>query len=409
MTLLSDGLHTEIYFVVGIRSNFRDLLPNAFGSAVKWGFTPRILDVGAMIDGWRSYLNDWREQGLHDSVTYIRNRSEFSKFSKGIVARRTVFLFLYLPDKNLRPLWRKLQGTGARVGAIVAGPVPSYTSDSERLAGQLKFGKWWLAAKRQLKPRPDFWITAGSACNDMYRSYFRTLKHVPEIPAHSIDYERSLFAAVDENHQTQQCEKIVMLDQGWFSKPRPDFLDSSNYPPTTETDYSRDICHYLSYAGQRMNCEVVVACHPKADLTATRDTYPGFRVEQGNSQCFVNEANLVVANSTTAIQYAVLQNIPVVLFSSEQLQHSIVNPLFEGYRREINPSVVFIDDEESYGKSIDNLQVDSLAYEQFVMRYVKHPESADESLWEIVFKGIVQIGTSPNLSNSDLKKVSENV
>jgi hypothetical protein len=238
----------------------------------------------------------------------------------------------------------------------------------------------------------------------MYQSYFRTLRGVPEIQIHSIDYERIRMER-DSGESEAAGANVVVLDQGWFSKPRPDFLDSSNYPPTNQASFSHAMCAYLDFLVETLEATVVVVCHPKADLEATRRLYPGIRVEQGDTHRFVRSASVVLANSTTAIQYAILEHKPVILFTSRELDDSIVFPLFEGYRREINPSVVRIDDDETYAESVSAIGVDQFAYDRYTIRFVKHMDSPDIPLWEIVFQGLSRIVEQHNSLRPMLSRI----
>lgn len=372
-----------LYLVVGIRSNFAELLADGLATARRHGFDPRIVDVVELVEGWKPYPNDWAALGLADDVLRIADREAFSALVASPGFHRAVVLFLYLPDRHLRPLWRQMAAAGARVGVIVAGPVPTESSLPRGRSPRAVAARAWLRLKRRFKPRPDYWITAGSVCRSLYASYFRSLDGVVEIHAHSLDHERLRRAGPAAAESTG----VVFLDQGWFSKPRPDFLDPSRYPPMDETAYARGVrglLEHLRSAGQR----VVVCAHPKASLAHTRSLFDGFDVRQGNTAGLVGGAHLVIAHSTTAIGHAVMHRVPVLLFDSAALRTSIVAPLLAGYRRELGLATVALDEPASYDRSVAAAVVDDAAYDRYLDRYVKQADSPDAGLWEIAFGGL---------------------
>jgi hypothetical protein len=209
------------------------------------------------------------------------------------------------------------------------------------------------------------------------------LKGTHEIHAHSIDYEiyayRSRDATVDGKNVN------VFLDQGWFTKPRPDHLPQDGYPPTCEDRYRPSVRMLLRRVKELTGRPVVVSCHPKADLEATRLLYDGFEVHQGNTVEWVRSASLVIANTSTSIQYAVLFDKPLLLFTNDELNGSFLRTNLDGYREELDAPVVNVDSLEGLEGALQRACLARRNYARYIARYIKQPDSPARPLWDIVF------------------------
>lgn len=386
----------SIYLVVGIRSNFSWTLTSAMAAGRRYGYTPWILDVGASVSGWRGYPNDWNKLDLADWVIKLSSRGEILKFIRKKMDESSIVLFLYLPDDHIRYIWFAMKKQGAAVGAIVAGPVPTQSSRCGKPSSiKDHIVDAGVFVKRQFKPIPDFWITSGPVCKGLYHNYFRRLKDVPEIKAHSVDYEKYRLSKDNKGMSNMPTDYALLLDQGWFTKPRPDFLDARQYPPARISSYAVKMRRFLSRIETMAGAKVIVACHPKADYSATRELYSGFEVSAEDTVGLVSGARLVIANSTTAIQYAVLERKPIVLFTSNELDGSIVRPLMEGYRRALRVPVVNIDHDSISKDTLEGLSVQGESYREFEYAYIRHADSPAQPLWDTVFDGISRLhGTS---------------
>jgi hypothetical protein len=379
----------RFWFVTGIRSNLRGLLREAVETAGRHGFDARILDVGRIVPRWRNYPNEWQELGLGDLVDRPRSRDELSRFARASVDESATLLFLFPPNRYMRPIWRLLRRRGARIGVIMVGPIPAARHGPEL---RYPFFRPLVAAARRLKallkPRPAYWVVSGSECLSQYRWYFRTLEGVQEIRAHSIEYENFLQAR--GTGDGNRPEVNVFLDQGWFTKPRPDFVSAADYPPTGEAGYQTAVRAFLRRLEEKTRRSVVVSCHPKADLPATRALYRGFEVQQGNTADWVKRASLVVANTSTSIQYAVLYDKPLLLFTSDELDRSLLRKNLEGYREELGVPVVNLDRPDAIDTALAQAAQARRSYARYARRYIKHPDSPERPLWEIIFQALEQ-------------------
>ncbi len=392
------GSSPHCYFVVGIRSNFRGLLKDAIETAKRYGYVARILDIHQIVSGWEKHPNDWDEVGLQDEVVLFSTTREFGRFVAKNVDHESPVLFLYPPDRFIRKFWFKFQRRKAPVGLVTIGPVPSLQHCSQ--AGLMGLRKILFLMLRPLKalfkPSLAFWVVSGTACTNKDRRMFRSWRSAQLIYAHSIDYELFRLMSMDSNNLTRNDGRVVLLDQGWFSKPLPEYYRKpSIYPPTTYDNYRRGILDFLARIEKHTDCPVVIGCHPKADLAETQRLYEGYEVVRGATKELVARASMVVANSTTSIQFAVLFRKPILLFTSDELETSVMAPLVAGYQHELGLELVNIDRLSGVSEIIDRVAIDEERYGVYINRYIKQDASPQLPLWEIVFQGLAKSTGGP--------------
>lgn len=375
------GSHTpfDYVFVVGIRSNFLGLLPDAIHEANERKLTTRIVDVHPILPDVSKYPNDWRSVGLESEVTTVTDSRAMDEFLTRHVSASTIVVFLYPPDRHLRPIWRRFASRGARVGAMLISPMPTSswtTGESCRPAWQ-RIG---LYLKSWLKPRPDFIVVSGTVCRRLYETYFRSLKDVHTIKAHSIEYELCRRARTDDRISGRVA---AFLDQGWFSKPKPPFVDASQYPPLTLETYRELTRSLFDLLEGQFGLEVIVCAHPKGDRRATEALFEGREVAFGETLSIVRDSSLVIAHNSTSLVYAIIFGKPLVLFDCEQLRNSIFRESFAALRRELPLPVVDLDHPRI--TTVD-LSPDQTHYERFLTRYIKQDPGNSGSVWQILYE-----------------------
>lgn len=372
-----------------MRSNFLTLLPEALNEASRQQFRACILDIHPFIPNWRNHPNDWRALGIEDAVNILKTKRELDDYARLHIDQNSIVLFLNLPDRGIRHIWRALAARGAKVGVITVGPLPVFSGRaSSSIANVLELLKRFaLSVKRMIKPVPDFWIMSGTACRDIYRNFFSSVRDTCWISAHSIDYENTLKFPAGDGDASPSDAPIVFLDQGWFSKPPPYAIPNNSYPPASYSSYRESIHSFLVELEDILKRPVVISLHPKASRSRSEELYAGHELSTSSSAELVSKSSLVVGNSSTSIQYAVIYGKPVLLYTSNELQESIMHPTMLGLKKALGAPVVNIDKLSDMPDLTKQLGVDTERYRQYLERYVRMPSAADAGMWEIVFRG----------------------
>ena len=386
----------ELMIVVGIQSNYRTLLKQAIGVGENYNFATRILDLNALVEGWKPYPNDWAALGLESHVTKIGSIQELRRFAQ----ERThdpssIVLFLYPPTGSFRTAWKVLQAKFPETGLITISPVPNMhrQSDNPRLKNPLhKLRTILRRVKSYIKPNPSFWIISGSECIPIFTSYFRSIRKTRLIYTHSLEYELFHYSASAPNDYVQRKNNyILMLDQGWYSKPKPDFLSDDQYPPAPREKFGSEIRSFLHRLSVSTGLDVIVSCHPKANIDDTKALYAGFEVVDEPSSELIRNCEIAIANSSTSIGYAILANKPLVLFTSDELSRSIVHESEVAISRELGVGLFNISKESIV--DIDELKnpMRKSRYSDYIHRYICQESAPKLPLWDSVFSSLSQI------------------
>ena len=254
-------MEKELLIVAGIQSNYRTLLKQAIDVGKNYNFKTRILDLNSLIAGWRPYPNDWQDLGLSSDVIEIETLKDLRSFVRTkSTTWNPIVLFLYPPHGNFRKAWKILQSQFPQTGLITISPVPNASrqrvgSPSSTLNDRLRS----LAQKIKslLKPAPSFWIISGSECIPIFSSYFRSLKSTKLIYTHSLEYEFFHYSSADSfTQEITSNGYLLVLDQGWFSKPKPDFLTDKEYPPAPIETSCITAISSASARTTRRSCEI---------------------------------------------------------------------------------------------------------------------------------------------------------
>ncbi len=380
----------KVFFLGGILSNYRGLLPGAMAAGQARGFQTGILDVVNLVPRWKPYPNPWKQLGLVDRVTVFADDAELRRFAATAgtpdrpMARRDIVIFLHPPGPEIRWIWDLLQFAGLAVGVMTINPVPTIHALRGWRQGVEAFLKRPLRRlKAVTKPVPAYWIISGAGTLDCYRSYFRHLRGTRIIKAHSADFEA--FQAVADGQERKTGETIVFLDQGWHTKLRGNFRADGRYPPTGEDVYRRSVVAWLTSLQAASGLRVVIAAHPKGNIERVREVYQGIEVSSQPTALLVRNASIVIGNCTTSLQFAVMANKPICLFTSDELDQSLMLPGLLGYQRALNAPVVNIDHPPDSRELLDSLRVDPARYLAFLHEYIVHRDSGNGTLWDKVF------------------------
>jgi hypothetical protein len=383
----------ELLIVVGIQSNYRSLLKDAIDTGSKYDFTTRILDLNELVEGWKPYPNDWDELGVSSFVDKINDFRHLKQFARGKTNKnQTIILFLYPPAGKLRKAWKILQKTFPNTGLITISPVPNanrQTDHSAPVAGQNAIKSILRKAKSLIKPVPSIWVISGTECIPIFTSYFRSHDATKFIYTHSLEFE-FLHYGRKTKHPENLTKKdyILVLDQGWFSKPKPDFLTDKQYPPASRQKFSEEISQLLDHLYQATGREVIVSCHPKADIYDTKKLYLGYKVVNLPTAKLIQNCSMAIANSSTSIGYAVMADKPLVLFTSDELSRSIIHSAELAISRELN--IEFINISENRVPDIEELTSANRRkqYVRYCQRYIRQDRAPKLSLWDTVFSGL---------------------
>ncbi|MEK9941403.1 MAG: hypothetical protein VW771_02880, partial [Gammaproteobacteria bacterium] len=178
---------------------------------------------------------------------------------------------------------------------------------------------------------------------------------------------------------------IVLIDQGFTSHPDR-FLIPDRAGISFEGTY-RPLVDFLRHLSTIFDATIKVAAHPKASLAETIKIFSDFEVTSEDTMEMISAADLVVTHSSTAIQWAVFFNKPIVLFSTPELDESRLGPTAAGFVEQFNARKVDICQEYQW---IDErtFDIDHFRYAAYRRNFVKGSASSEMSLKDIVISNL---------------------
>jgi len=207
--------------------------------------------------------------------------------------------------------------------------------------------------------------------------------------AHYLDYDIYL---QNKNEPVDQAKITgVFLDQ--YLPLHPDCLYMGIDFPLSPDDYYPKICAFFEILEQKTKAEIVIAAHPRADYDHAPDYFCGRRIVKGDTLRLVRESSFVLAHSSTAIDFAVLYNKPLLFLTTDALEKmvsgkNIIGVDIQAMSSELGKIPLNMDHVSGidWEKAMD---VDEEIYRQYRDHYIKKQGTPEKQAWDI-FSSFIQ-------------------
>ncbi len=208
------------------------------------------------------------------------------------------------------------------------------------------------------------------------------------IYAHAMDYD--LFLTERENHTDHGNLAVFIDDCVGFNL---DFQMMGEKSPVSAEDYYPRLRALFDRVETELGVEVVVAANPRMDYRAHPHLFGPRRVEYGKTAALVAGSRLVIGGRSTALGFAVLFRVPILLVAMRaQRDHWSNRPAFDLFTRDLGTPVHLFDDPAAVDLT-HALETDAGAYDRYLETYFKVPEAPERGLyWEIVFDHLARAG-----------------
>lgn len=285
------------------------------------------------------------------------------------------------------PIFRALAKCAARDVIVRANALPLPPSSFRQRLRKVTPGKLldFLVAKpglwQRLCPAPGRIIYGGAATRPQAGAALRL------ISAHALDYDLFL-----RQPALKRSEPLaVFLDQ--CLPFHPDFAILGNRPPVSAENYYPALSRLFTELERGSGLRVVIAGHPRAPKH--KNYYPGFEVVYGQSQSLVRRAALVMAHSSTAVNFAVMYRKPLLFLTSNELARS-QGHIIAGLAVLLRAPCLNID---LPGQNLAAPPaMDEQAYAAYLAQYIKEPGSPDLPFWQILLNDLrAEEGHAPNV------------
>ncbi len=222
----------------------------------------------------------------------------------------------------------------------------------------------------KLAPQPGCIIYGGTACRPLPGETPRP------ISAHALDYDLFLQAPPAGEREPM----AVFLDQCFPF--HPDFQVLKRKTPVTAERYYPSLCRFFDALEQATGLRTIIAAHPRAPKD--RDLFAGRVTVSGQSLDLVQRASLVLAHTSTAVNFAVMYKTPLLFLNTAELSAS-EGPTIAGLAAHLNAPCFNVDAlPVGWPNMLKATSDPAESYAAYAAQYIKEPGSAELPFWQIL-------------------------
>ena len=196
--------------------------------------------------------------------------------------------------------------------------------------------------------------------------------------AHSLDYDICL---KNKNLPLQEKNTAVFLDE--YYPFHPDYIYLGLKPPVTAEQYYPPLNRFFDRVEKELGLEIVIAEHPRSAYEKHPEYFSGRKRIKGNTANLVRECKLVLAHSSTALNYPNIYQKPVIFLTSRSIDASWLGSAIKAMACWFGKKPVFVDELETLDLKKE-CQTDLEAYKRYRQAYIKTDNSEDLLFWQIV-------------------------
>lgn len=201
------------------------------------------------------------------------------------------------------------------------------------------------------------------------------------IYGHDFDYDvyLELNECPSSNNQPSKSG-LVFLDQNLVG--HTDFLSSSDGCPVTSSEYFQSMLNAFEVIKSQLRLPVYIAEHPRVFGESSWGN--AYRVIKGGTAQLVKNSDIVACHYSTSVKFAVLFNKPILFLVTNELANSKYGRVVEKFATELGKSVINVDKNLDLINWHSELYVDTVKYKVFTDKYIRHPQSSELPLWNLI-------------------------
>ena len=231
----------------------------------------------------------------------------------------------------------------------------------------------WMAIK------PASLILAGG--EQCLKYHYPTDKNTEVLWAHTFDYDLYL---KERDIPFTKRSIAVFLDE--YFPFHPDFIQGGVQSPINADKYYPLLNKFFNCVEQELGLEVIIAASPRSKYEEHPDYFEGREWIRGETIRLVKESQLVLAHSSTALNFVNLFNKPVIFLTSHDLdkscqgnwQGSLIRVMANWFGKD----PIFMDSDIINWEW--ELTVSASNYDRYRQAYIKTEHSEDILFWQIV-------------------------
>lgn len=243
-----------------------------------------------------------------------------------------------------------------------------------------------------LRPRVQYFIYGGTFALINSANILKQANNL--ISAHTSDYDVFLQEELKSSKKNDNSDKkrekyIVFVDQNFLDDPDRYLLHNSNRViDSIRLDYYRKVGVFFDYMEDKFSYKIIIAAHPRSDIELLSKNYKNRRVVINNTAQLIKNCKFCLVHSSTAINFAILYQKPIVIFKMKLFNH-VMSKYQDSVSDEManytNSDIVHID---SNNYNVNYPLVDTEAYSKYKSMFIKENNSENKIFWKILLESI---------------------
>jgi hypothetical protein len=396
--------YNTIIFLISIPLTTRDV--NRFGFEIlkKHGFYVKIYDFSDLINRKVLFKNSVVSEATNYHICKINSyKSLTEELEKDVSHSIFVDMIVGLSEFSLsnEEIFRIFKRYGIKYCIVSAGNLPpmlppdSFKYWSNRLKSALnpRLLSNFLAANitsflrmhSSIYPLPEIIFSADSEVKSYYIKKYK-IQQNKIIPINSFDYDIYLqYLNQNNSKYLSDYEYCVFLDEA--ATHHPDF-DIMGIKHIDENRYYSSMNKLFDIIEKEAGFKVIIAAHPRSKYEQTPDVFGKREIIKGKTIELVANSSLVVAHSSTSINFAVLFNKPILIVKTSDLQKRGNLDFTDTMASALGLKSINVDEDSLNNISFRPDSGLDTKYEDYIYKYVKSRNAGDFFTWEIVARAI---------------------
>jgi hypothetical protein len=356
------------------------------------GFQVEIFDLSYILcHGSVEIKND--DKVDHEGLTVFKKKKEVIKRIKSLTNRDFVINLIGFLNGYSTYIYNALSFSKAKYAVFCASSLPSLNGHNPKVNTPYnyksmikiiltyRFKNFWklIMFIRQGRIRPPCLLLTCGNRNDSSCACADESTEVLSI--HALDYDLYL---KEKQEPVQEDLFAVFLDQ--FV---PFFTDFGEVPRIHPESYYESLNRLFNYIENHSSLKVIIAAHPRSYYETLPDYFNGRKIVKGETVKLVKNCKLVLAHSSTALNFANLFYKPVTFLNFSEFSGSNLGRLIQEFAKWFGKQAINIDRDYTFDFEKE-LLVSQNHYKEYKWAFIKTDVSEELPFWEIVANRIKQ-------------------
>ena len=204
-------------------------------------------------------------------------------------------------------------------------------------------------------------------------------KNTETLFIHALDYDLYL---KEKDCACTERAIAVFLDECMMFHPDYIMSESSKVPISVDRYYQL-LNNFFDIVEEKTGYEVIIAAHPRFDYEGLPDYFKGRKCIRGKTVSLVKECKLVLAHSSTALNFANLFYKPAVFIVCSDFDKSWEDYWIRVMSMCYGKKPIFMDKNDNFDLKVE-LIVSKKHYDNYRRAYIKTKDSENLPFWQIV-------------------------